>query len=156
MNNILMSLEEENAQASAREVLIPLLHPGERLKIALSGPTIGIDTLSLVDIVLSLIAGSAPTTSTRTTYLGITNDEMVFAVTRNPKKPSQLQRVSLGNVSIVKFKEHDTSLLLDELVIDTGTAKPLRLATAPVLRTVIRKLASVLSRPVSQAYPGES
>jgi len=142
----------ESWELSAREVLIPLLRPGEGLSIALSGATGWLEGLSFVDVVFGFIgaAGGAFTGLDRTTYIGITDDDLVFAISRDPKKPTQLQRAPLGNVSIVKFKESSTPFLIDVLVIDTGT-KRLTLSTGETLRPVIRELAETLARRRQEA-----
>ncbi len=132
---------------SAEAVLIPLLHPGECLRIALSGATGWLEGVSLPDLVgalFSMLGGIPSSELNRTTYIGITDEDLVFAITKDPKKPSRVQRAPLGNVSIVKFKESRTPFLIDVLVIDTGK-KRLTLSTASSLRPVIRELAAALS-----------
>jgi hypothetical protein len=143
----------ENWELSAREVLIPLLRPGESLRIALSGATGWLEGVSLVDLVMALldVLGGVPTSElNRTTYIGITDEDLVFPTTKDPKKPSRLQRVPLGNVSIIKFKESRTPFLIDMLVIDTGT-KRLTLSTGDSLRPVIQELSAILARRRQEA-----
>ncbi len=139
--------QHKSWELSAEAVLIPLLHPGECLRIALSGATGWFEGVSLPDLVEALFSmlGGIPTSElNRTTYIGITDEDLVFAITKDPKKPSRVQRVPLGNVSIVKFKESRTPFLIDVLVIDTGK-KRLTLSTGSSLRPVIRELAAALS-----------
>lgn len=139
--------QHESWELSAKEVLIPLLRPGECLRIALSGATGWFEGVSLPDLVSALfdVLGGIPTSElNRTTYIGITDEDLVFAITKDPKKPSHVQRVPLGSASIVKIKESRTPFLIDVLVIDTGT-KRLTLSTGSSLRPVIRELAATLS-----------
>ena len=145
-------------EPSVREVLIPLLRPDEPLGIALSGPTGWFEGVSLVDLFMTLldILGGVPTSElNRTTYIGITDQDLVFATTKNPNKPSSLQRAPLSNVSIVKFKESHTPFLTDVLVIDTGTKK-LTLSTEDSLRPVIQELSATLARRKHEAGMPES
>lgn len=148
--------QHESWELSAREVLIPLLRPGESLRIALSGATGWFEGISLVDLVMALLGGVPTSELNRTTYIGITDEDLVFATTKDPNKPPRLQRVPLGNVSIVKFKESRTPFLIDVLVIDTGT-KRLTLSTGETLRPVIRELAATLARRRQEAnMPGSA
>ena len=136
----------ERWELSAREVLIPLMRPAEPLRIAFSGPTGWFEGLSFVDVVLGLLggAGGVSTGLNRTTYIGVTDKDLVYATARDPDKPSHLQRVPLGDVSIVRFKESRTPLLIDVLVIAAGT-KRLTLSTGEALRPAIRELAATLA-----------
>jgi len=134
------------SELSAREVLIPLLSPAETLRIALRGATGWFEGLSLVDLVLGLLDGLGGVPSSRlnrTTYIGTTDRHLVYAISKDPEKPSSLQRVPLGSVSIARFNESRTPFLIDVLVIDTGT-KRLTLSTGYGLRPVIRQLAATL------------
>lgn len=143
----------ESWELSARDVLIPLLRPGESLCIALSGPTGWLEGVSLLDLLKALldVLGGIPTSElNRTTYIGITDEDLVFAITKDPKQPSSLQRVPLGYVSIVKFKESRTPFLIDVLVIDAGT-KRLTLSTWESQRPIIRELAEILTRHRQEA-----
>ena len=124
------------------------MRPGEPLRIALSGATGWFEGLSVVDLVLATLDALGGVVSPRihrTTYIGITDEELVFAIAKDIHKPSELQRVPLGNVSIAKIKESRTPFLIDVLVIDTGT-KRLTLSTGECLRPVIRDLAATLER----------
>lgn len=115
--------------------------------MALSGATGWLQGISFPDLVWALFGalGGVPSSAlNRTTYIGITDDDLVFAISKDPRKPSRVQRVPLGNVSIVKFRESRTPLFIDVLVIDTGT-KRLTLSTGSSLRPVIRELAATLS-----------
>jgi hypothetical protein len=115
--------------------------------MALSGATGWLEGLSFVDLVLGFlqVAGGLSTALDRTTYIGLTDNEFIFAIAKDPNKPSRLQRVPLGNVSIVKFRESRTPLLIDVLVIDTRTMR-LTLSTGRTLRPVVRELAATLTR----------
>jgi hypothetical protein len=81
----------------------------------------------------------------RTTYIGLTDANLVFAISKDPRKPSRLQRASLGNVSIVKFKENRKRFLMDVLVINTGKKK-LTLRTGASQRPVIHEFLTDLDR----------
>jgi len=143
-----MADTHENWELSAREVMIPLLRPAEPLKIVLSGATGWFEGVSFVDLFMTLldVLGGVPTSElNRTTFIGITDEDLVFATTKDPNKPSSLKRAPLGDMSIVKFKESRTPFLIDVLVIDTGT-KRLTLSTGDSLRPVIRELSAILAR----------
>ena len=143
----------ESWELSAREVLLPLLRTGESLRIALSGATGWFEGVSFPDLALALldVLGGVPTSElNRTTYIGITDEDLVFATTKDPKRLSRLQRAPLSNVSVVKFKESRTPFLIDVLVINTGT-KRLTLSTGESLRPVIRELAATLARRRQEA-----
>ena len=135
-------------QRSAREALTPLLLPGQHLRIALDGMG-GIDVRVVGGLLLALIhalGGGAYTggPDRPTTWIGITEDELVFATTRRIPKPSDLRRVSLSDVSLAGFKEG--RLGFDKLVLRTGKRKLLRLYTAKSLRPAIRELATLLRK----------
>jgi hypothetical protein len=147
MNKASSAGQIQSWELSAREVLLPLLRPGETLHIALSGATGWFQGLSLPDLLLALggILGGVFTSALhRTTTIGITDEHLVFAISIDPEKPSRLQRAPLGRVSIVKFKESRTLLLIDVLVIDTGTQR-LTLSTSPSLRPVVQELSAALA-----------
>lgn len=154
MNKPSLSGLHDSWDLSAKEILIPLLRPGEPLRIALSGATAWLEGVSLVDLVMAIldaIGGVATSELRRTTYIGVTDEDLVFAITKDPKKPSRLQRVPLGNVSIAKFKENRTPFLTDVLVIDAGT-KRLTLSTGDSLRPVIREITATLAKRRQEAH----
>jgi hypothetical protein len=136
-------------QRSAREALTPLLVPGQHLRMALAGSKRGVDARVLGEILLAILhalgggAYAGGVSDPPTTCIGITEDELVFAITRRPPRPSDLRRVPLGNVSLVEFKEGRWGF--DKLVLHIGERKPLRLVTAESLRPVIQELAAILA-----------
>ena len=135
-------------QRSAREALTLLLLPGQHLRIALNGMG-GVDARLWGELLLAILhglgGGAVTAMSDRpTTCIGITEDEFVFAITRRLPTPSNLQRVPLGDVSLVEFKEG--RLGFDKLTLRTGKRKLLRLYTAKSLRPAIRELATLLHK----------
>jgi len=134
-------------QRSARDALKPLLPPDRHLRIALDGLG-GVDARIMGELLLRIIyalgGGTVTDGSDRpTTYIGITEDELVFATTRRIPSPSSLRRVPLSDVSLVEVKEG--RLGFDKLTIRTGKRKLLRIYTAKSLRPTIQELGTILS-----------
>jgi hypothetical protein len=135
----------DDSRRWAKEALEPLLTASEHLSLAFSGHTQGVDIHALANIVLALLGGGAGG-ELRTTYVGITNDCLVFAKAIGRPKASDLRRVRLKSASLVRFKEHDTALLHDELVIAIEGRGTLRLGTSKPDRQTIRELGLILSK----------
>jgi hypothetical protein len=138
-------LEAAVIQREAREALMPLLLPGQHLRIALDGMG-GVDARILGGILLALLnglggGGYAGGPDRPTTIIGITEDELVFSTTRRIPQPSDLHRIPIAAVSLVEFKER--RLGYDRLVLSTGK-RELRLYTAQSLRPAIQELAAIL------------
>jgi hypothetical protein len=137
-------------QRSAREALTRLLLPGQHLQIALAGSQTGVDPRLLGEILLAILhalgggAYAGAPSDRPTTCIGITEDELVFTITRRLPKPSNLRRVPLGDVSIVALKEGRWGF--DKLVLHTGKRKLLGLYTAQSLRPAIGELAAILGK----------
>jgi hypothetical protein len=135
-------------QRSAREALTPLLPPGQHLRIALNGMG-GVDARLWGEILPAILHGIGGGTYTGvsdrpSTCIGITENELVFAITRRLPTPSGLRRVPVSEVSLVRFKEG--RLGFDKLTLHTGKRKQLRLYTAKSLRPVIQELAAILRK----------
>jgi len=149
--------EAEAIQRSAREALTPLLLPGQHLRIALNGRKAGIDARMSGELLLGIVdallggGGFSDVSDPPTTCVGITEDELVFAITRRIPKPSDLRRVPLSDVSLVEFKEGRWGL--DKLVLDTGRPKLLHFYTAESLRPVIGELTVALSEVKTTHVP---
>ena len=134
----------DSCREAAREVLVPLLYPGEHLTIAFSGDSIEFNLLLLFDLLLLILGGAGAGSSLSTIYVGITGTDLVFTKTRVPKVPSGLHRIPLENAYLVAFKESRSSWINDRLVIGIGTSRRIRLWTASYLRPVVREMFSIL------------
>lgn len=136
-------------ELSAQAVLFPLLSPGETLGIAFSGSTGWPDPGLLTDLFIALlgglVGGQEGNGQYRTTYIGVSDADLVYVISKDPRKPNRLQRVPLGNVAIIQFKERRRPNPNDSLVIDTGTRR-LTLLTGANLRPVIHEFIADLDR----------
>jgi len=81
----------------------------------------------------------------RQVYLGITPHDLVLVKTDAFGAPSELKRVPLDHVSLVKANE---GLLSDDVVIDIGEAKPLHVGIGRAFREATHQLIGVLSHPM--------
>lgn len=135
-------------QRSAGEALTPLILPGQHLRLAFAGSKTGVDARLLGEILLALLhalgggATAGPPSDPPTTCIGITEDELVFTITRRVPKPSDLRRVPLADVSTMELKEGRWGY--DKLVLHAGNRKLLSLRTAQSLRPAIAELAALL------------
>jgi len=135
----------QKALHKTKVTVLKLLPPGEQLELALQGTT-GMASTGEALLDLAGAASGVPTTlrRMRQVYLGITRHDFVLVNTDAFGAPSELKRISLARVSLVKAAE---GLLSDELVVDLGEGKPLQVAIGKAFREVTRELIGLLSQP---------
>jgi hypothetical protein len=128
----------------AKQTLMQLLQPGEHLKVALHGATGMQSTTSTLLNLGKAASGVFPDVpSIRQVYLGITEHDLVLVRTDAFGKPSELQRIPLEQVALVGSTE---GTLSDEVVIDIGEEKPLRVGVGRPMRGGTRELVRILTK----------
>jgi hypothetical protein len=135
----------QKASHKAKVTVLKLLPPGDQLKLALQATT-GMASTGEALLDLAGAASGVPPThrEIRQVYLGITPHDLVLVKTDAFGAPSELKRIPLARVSLVKAAE---GLLSDELVVDLGEAKPLHVGIGKAFREATRELIGLLSQP---------
>jgi hypothetical protein len=139
--------------------VLKLLPEGEQLKLALDGvtgtfPTTA-DHIDLVNSILNLVglilrwpgAGLGPPSrisDIRTVYVGLTPHNLVLVKTDALGGPSELKRIPLSQVSLVKAAE---GRLADDVILEIGEVKPLHVRIRKAYRGATRGLTRSLSQP---------
>lgn len=116
-----------------RQTVLPLLQPGENLKVAIEGRT---GTTSLLWTLLG-----APSMNIRVVYLGITDQNLIFIKTDRLGKPEDLQRIPFSQVGRANSKEGQLSDWVDLKISGTN---PLRIEVPRSSRDATRQLVGVL------------
>ncbi len=125
--------------------MLPLLLPGEYLKIALPG-VIGAPSFigSVFIILVALGGGSAAGAPTvESVYLGLTENDFLLASTDMLRKPNQLRRIPLSRVMLIEYGEGLTS---DEIILNIGDAKPIKVKVGHGYREGTKQLLDLLAR----------
>ena len=135
----------QKAQHNATVTVLKLLPPGEQLQLALQGTT-GMASAGETLLDLAGAASGVPPgpREIRQVYLGITPQNLVLVKTDAFGAPSELKRVPLGHVSLLKANEGPLS---DDVVIDIGEAKALHVGIGRAFREATHQLIGVLSHP---------
>lgn len=148
----------QKALHNAKVTVLKLLWEGEQLKLALDGVTGDFPTTAdYIDFANSILnfaglifkwpgAGSGLSSSykdIRTVYVGITPHNFVLVKTDLLGGPSELKRIPLSRVSLVKAAE---GRFADDIIIEIGEDKPLHVRIRKAYRETTRDLTKSLSR----------
>ena len=112
--------------------------PGEFVRVELLGMA---DPPEWWESLFAAMGGSAAGAA-RGVYLGATGRDLVIVDTNMLGKPTDLRRIPLTQVKLVKCRQ---GLLADDLVIDLGESEPLRVRVFAGKRQSTKKLVSILS-----------
>jgi len=111
------------------------LIPGEHLMVAVAGQ-MG------PSVVSTIFMGWAAASDLHQLHIGITEHDLVRVEFDKWGKPTELRRSPLSQVKLVEFKE---GLLTDEVVIDLGETKPIRVRVSRLMRQGTQELVAILS-----------
>jgi hypothetical protein len=147
----------EKGLHNARQEVMQLLQPGEYASTAIYG-IVGAPSgiASLVNIVLTLLSGTPVSNfkEGQPVFLGITGQDFIHTKTDILGKPTDLQRIPLNQVRLVKLSQ---GILSDEVAIDTGEGKPLRVRVGKQMRQGTLELArSLPAKSVAPQAPSPS
>ncbi len=120
----------------SQEGVIEQRLPGEFVRVELLGQ---VDAPQWWEV---LLIGATAAVTTRNVYLGATGRDLVIVDTNIWGKPTDLRRIPLSQVKLVKCTE---GLLTDDIVIDLGETKPLKVRVMAGKRQSTMQLASILS-----------
>lgn len=113
----------------------------------LPGEFVRVELLGMVDPPewwesLFVVMGGSATGAARGVYLGATARDLVIVDTNMLGKPTNLRRIPLTQVKLVKCTQ---GLLADDITIDLGQTEPLRVRVFAGKRQSTRILTSILS-----------
>ncbi len=109
---------------------IERLVPGEFVRLDVEGQVDGPVWLQIVSFVLDLIGGTNlgdwSRLVRRGVHVGTTEHDLVIAEMGCFGKVHRVRRIPLNNVKVVKYTGGDPKQLFEEVELDLGEAKPLR------------------------------